>query len=247
MTGSSIQLFCVPFAGGTARAYRAWQHRFGPAIEVVALELPGRGARSAEPFPGSLRQAAADLAAQAAGRWTGGRYVLFGHSMGALLAYEVALRRELHALPSPTLLVVSGRNPPHVPAQWGAEVLQLPDRELFAALAEVGGIPAGLTVSIAASFFLPQLRADLRLVCEYLPGAGDTRPGTPVDAPLVIMSGRQDPLVDQDRVSDWARYTVREASLLPHDGQHFAILHQPGALRQVLGALVITEDEKCPA
>ncbi|MEU7896325.1 alpha/beta fold hydrolase [Nonomuraea sp. NPDC049152] len=112
-------LFCVPYAGGSARVYRGWQEWFANDAEVVPLELAGRGTRSAEPVAPSVRAAAMDLARRVPERAAGRPYILFGHSMGSLIAYEMAAIIEDSASDGPCLVVVSGRNPPQTRANWG--------------------------------------------------------------------------------------------------------------------------------
>ncbi|MFI6520850.1 thioesterase II family protein [Spirillospora sp. NPDC050679] len=233
VSGAALQVFCVPFAGGTARSYQDWQRWFPPNIEIVPLEAAGKGRRSAEPSPATLREAAADLAARVQAVRTGVPHVLFGHSLGALIAFEMTLAGADLGLPLPELLVVSGRNPPNAVSRWGAETVELPDHELLAALRTVGGVPEGLPDSIAARFFLPGLRADLRLAVGYR-AAGDR----PSDVPLLVLAGRQDPLVDHHQVADWARHTRRSCDLWRHDGHHFGLFRRPGeAARAITAAL----------
>jgi medium-chain acyl-[acyl-carrier-protein] hydrolase len=229
-----IPMFCVPYAGGTARAYQQWRRQFPPDLEVVPLEIAGRGRRVTEPFFTSIHEVAEDLAAQVrAHEHLAADYVLFGHSMGALTAFELAARLADHGLLTPALVVLSGRNPPYLRAQWVPEVLELPDRDLLELLEELGGVPTGLPPSIAARFFLPRLRADLRFAIEYQLGIGDTQ----LDIPLLILQGRSDPLIDPEHMEGWARYTRRECTVEYHDGGHFALFEAIGPPEELIGAV----------
>jgi len=220
MTVTPIPVFCLPYAGGTARAYHRWRRQFPQEFEVVPLEIAGRGARATEPFPGSVHELAEDLSRQIHSRQlrpTAG-YVLFGHSMGALIAFEMALTHSDHALPTPALVVISGRNPPYLSSRWGIEILDLSDRELLELLQALGRVPAGPLPAIAARL-VPRLRADLRVAFEYRLKA----PQVTVDAPLLVLRGHADPLVDPEHVTGWARYTRRKCTVRHHSGGHFAL------------------------
>ncbi|MGV9309631.1 MULTISPECIES: thioesterase II family protein [unclassified Nonomuraea] len=223
-------LFCVPYAGGSARVYRGWQEWFADDAEVVPLELAGRGTRSAEPVAPSVRAAAMDLARRVRERAGGGPYILFGHSMGGLIAYEMAAIIEDSASDGPCLVVVSGRNPPQTRANWGDDALELTDLELFEALQTVGGVPAGLSPSIAATLFVPLIRADVRNTVSYDSGSPPRR----ISAPLLVIQGREDPLVGPDAGAGWAHCTQRECTVVRHDGNHFSIFERVGELAETL-------------
>ncbi|QUQ68329.1 thioesterase II family protein [Kutzneria sp. CA-103260] len=227
---ADIQLFCVPYAGGSARVYRNWRREFPDSTEVVPLEFAGRGSRAAQPFPDSVAEAALDLAETVRERATGVPYVLFGHSMGSLVVFEMAVALRALGLPSPALVVVSARNPPHIRAKWNAHVPELPDAELLDLLAGVGGVPPGLSPAIAAGFFLPLLRADLRIAVKYDAGAADRS----IDAPILVLAGREDPLVDPELVAQWGRYTERGCTVVEHGGHHFSLF---GQVHELAGAL----------
>jgi surfactin synthase thioesterase subunit len=214
------RLFCVPYAGGSARAYRGWQAGFGDEMTVVPLELPGRGDQVAQPRLGTVAELAVAVSASlraAVGPETS--YVLFGHSLGALVAFEVAAKYDALDLPAPAMLVVSGRNPPHVVSRWADRALRLSDAELLAELRSRGGLPDGLSASLAAALFLPTLRADLAAAVGYRANPDEHR----LDVPLSVVWGRTDPLVDSEVVAHWSRYTTRGCILREYDGDHFSV------------------------
>lgn len=237
MTGPAacVPLFCVPYAGGSARAYRRWQATLGPELELVVIErqhgpAPGAGADT-------VRQATAGVVRRIGERAGGRPYLLLGHSVGSLIAYEAALLAPEHGLPEPGVLIAAARNPPHVRGRWGPEAVDLPDQELLDRLKAVGGIPSGLSASLASAFFLPRLRGDLRAAVAYTPSYPTRR----VNAPLLVMAGRTDPLVMPDRLGGWAGYTARECAVQLHQGGHFALLDQPEELALALRRWTVQE------
>ncbi|MFJ2111984.1 thioesterase II family protein [Streptomyces sp. NPDC087850] len=227
-----LRLFCVPHAGGSARAFRDWHRHAPPGVEVVPLEPAGRGARAGVPAARSVREAARDFAATV--RAVAGRtpYVLLGHSMGALIAYEMVAAGEPKSLPEPALVVVSGRNPPHHQPAWTRRVLGLSDGELLAELRSLGSVPSGLSPSIAARFFLPAFRADLRMTLGHEPGERPWRTAPP----LLVLMGRQDPLVEGALMAEWGLHTVGSCTVVRHDGGHFALYDRVPWLMELIGS-----------
>ncbi|MGW4384125.1 thioesterase II family protein [Kitasatospora sp. NPDC004531] len=220
-----LPLFCVPYAGGTARSYRRWGAALGPDLEAIGVDRTVPGDRRP-----SIRAAAAQVVRRIAERTRGGPYLLLGHSMGSLVAYEAALLAEDSGLPAPDLLIVSARNPPHLRGHWGSEVLALEDRDLLARLDTLGGVPSGLSASLATALFLPGLRADLHAALAYTPAAPPRR----VDAPLLVLAGRTDPLVSHPQLGLWSGYSARECTVRLHRGGHFALLDRPQELSDAL-------------
>ncbi|QMU78297.1 thioesterase [Streptacidiphilus sp. PB12-B1b] len=217
--GRPVVLFCVPYAGGSAGVYRRWQESFGHGVEVVPVGAARRTAGDPGDPAHGVGRAAEELVRAVRERAAGRPYLLFGHSMGSLVAYEAARRTRQLGLAAPRLVVVSGRNPPHLHGHWAAEVLDLPDRQLLARLDAVGGVPEGLSPSLASTFFLPLLRADLRSALSYRP----EEPPARLDAPMLVLAGRDDPLVRPEALTGWARYTSGPFTLRQHEGGHFAL------------------------
>ena len=225
----TVQLFCVPHAGGTASVFRRWIGDFAPEIEVLPLELAGRGTRSALPLPDTVPQAVTDLLEQLRPRRDDRPYVLLGHCMGAVLAFELARRTSAMGWQPPLLLVVSGRNPPHQQTQWGLQVAALPDEQLFAELKAVGGVPPGLSRAMAGAF-LPVLRADQRMIHRYRVAGPLPR----LDMPVLVLAGSDDFMTSPAELAGWGDYTTAGVVTEILDGAHYFIYEHALAVRKLI-------------
>jgi len=230
-----IQLYCLPHAGAGASAYREWLRRIDPRVDVIALQLPGRERRIAEPPPSGidwLADQVTDVIADAAG---GLPFAVFGHSMGGLVAYEVAQRTTRRGLP-PEHVIVSGYPAPHLPRDH--EVHQLPDSELVEHITALQGTPHEvLANSVLLRETLPILRADFAN-CETYRYPGDP----PLRAPLTVLGGRADPTAPVPALRRWQDLSAGRFALHLFDGGHFFLHdHLSDVLDVVTSALSVKE------
>lgn len=229
-----MKLLCLAHAGGSgSRLSRALARRLG-RVSVVALELPGRGHRWREPtharWPGLRR----DLLDQARHHLNGEPYAVLGHSLGALLAYELAIALDATGtLPRPEIVVAAGRHPPHAPPA-GPPLADLDDEQLLGVIGQLGGLPARAGGALLRQQFLPALRADLTLAASYRVPSGRH----PLSVPLAVLIGRSDPLTTEPVAAGWREYTRSAFTLRPMDGGHFFLTDDPGATAAVLGELL---------
>src|SRR5947209_9776484 len=110
---AQVRLFCFPHAGGSAQFFRAWSKHLGPRYDVCAIQQPGRWSRYREP-PISDLQTLIELAIKNLGQFLPESFALFGHSIGALVAFEFARALRHKRLPQPRHLFLSGRRPPQI-------------------------------------------------------------------------------------------------------------------------------------
>jgi len=231
-----MHLFCIPYAGGNAWSYRALERSLSPAVTLEGLELPGRGRRGLEPLCASLEELADDVFRQIQQRGLTGPYALYGHSMGALLAFLAAQRIRAAGFARPQALFLSGSSAPA--AREVRRRHLLPPAEFKTMLRELGGCPPQvLDDPELLDFFEPILRADFKAVETWQRG---DQP--PLDIPLVVMSGLEDDS-DAGDAGGWASETTAECRLLEFSGDHFFILRhwdQIGATiqRQLTAATV---------
>ncbi|MFG9885039.1 pyoverdine biosynthesis thioesterase PvdG, partial [Pseudomonas aeruginosa] len=186
----SLQLFCLPYSGASATLFRRWQPSLPSWIRLLPLELPGRGLRFGE----ALHTDAASLVAQLAGELHGtldsaSPYAFFGHSLGGLLAFELAHAMRRRGLEGPLALFLSGVSPPAENDVSGYRRAKA-DAELVAALRDYRGTPeAVLNDPSLMQMLLPVVRADFLVTGSYRYQAHG-----PLDAALHLFGGREDSL-----------------------------------------------------
>jgi surfactin synthase thioesterase subunit len=207
--------------------FHRWRPVLGDLAEPFGVEAAGRGSRRAEPlaetFGAALRSMIPAIAEHARPP-----YLVFGHSLGALYAFEAARLLTAAGRP-PELLVVSGRDGPSVPSALPV-CHTLPDEEFLAVLSGFGGIPEPILAEPGlARFFLPVLRADMRIAETY------ARAGRHVLAcPITALYASGDPLTSAAGVAAWQDETTGSCRAVEVDGGHFTVLSRPDLVREVL-------------
>ncbi|MEU1013734.1 alpha/beta fold hydrolase [Streptomyces sp. NPDC005890] len=215
MTRVRARIVCLPSAGGAAAAYRPWVPVLPRGVELSAVELPGHGTRAAtkpeehaELIAGPTGRELAPLAATAP-------LVLFGHSTGALLAYETARRLCAGGTP-PSVLVLAGLCPAdRLDRKANGVLAERPDL-LTAHLGQLGNPPPGVPAAPRPrTAELHAARADRRIL------ANAPAPAAPLDLPLLALAGRHDPLHPPPSMAQWQRLTRRWLGLHVLPGDHF--------------------------
>lgn len=226
----AVRLYCLPYAGASASIYHAWRRELPSWIEVSPLELPGRGQRYAEAPQNDAHELARSLAAQLAGQLDR-PYALFGHSMGALLAYELSHALRERRLPAPLRLFASGCPAPSRRERQG-RFTRLSDAELINTLQELDGTPPELLADPELmALFLPVLRADFQLCARYQPRIA--RPS--LDCALTVFAGRADACTaDASSLQAWRGETTGAFALEMVDGGHFFLHEQRARLLTIL-------------
>ncbi|GGS19469.1 thioesterase [Streptomyces aureoverticillatus] len=242
----ATRLVCFSYAGGTPSVYRDWPSRLGPGVTVVPVLLPGRGLRLDEAPYTDMAPLARDVTDALLAAGHADDYALFGHSMGALLAYEVACALRERGHPGPRHLFVSGSKAPHLyGGPENAADQGLGDDDLRQLVGDLGALQPD--DHVGRSYLerrLPVLRADLTLCARYR-----WRPRRPLDCPMTAFSAAHDPIAPPAHVEAWRAYT--SASLLHRrvPGGHF-YLNGPARLpllRELRAELTRTAEERNPS
>ncbi|MCX4526365.1 alpha/beta fold hydrolase [Streptomyces sp. NBC_01551] len=230
-SASRATLVCFPHAGGAASAYLPLARALAPGVGILAAQYPGRQDRRSERPVADIGELADSLAAEVS-RELRGTYAFFGHSMGALLAYETARRLRDLGVAGPVRLFLSGRGAPTL--HPGRHDRMSTDADVLAAVRRLGGTtPAVLDDPELRQMVMPALRADYRAI-----GAYAWREGEPLDVPFSVYVGDSDPVVSVAQASAWRDFTTAPTSLDVFPGGHFYLDGQlPALARAVAGAL----------
>lgn len=214
-SGAARQLFCFAHAGGGPSFFRPWRAPLAPEIAVRRVLLPGREGRLEEP---PFRHIAELVEPLCAGLepYLDQPYALFGHSMGAVVAYEVARRFSGPSRAGPTCLIVSGRRAPGLAGNH-RRLSSLPDDEFLAEVGRLNGIPQEVRGEPELlDMLLPALRADFELAETYQPLPGDR-----LGCPVVAYMSTADPETDYAGVLGWREVTTGEFTIRVFRGDHF--------------------------
>jgi len=209
------RLFCFPYAGGGAQIFRRWPHQLPTRGEVCAIELPGRGTRLQEPLFTRLPPLV-DAIVQGLEKHLDKPFAFFGHSMGAILSFEIARSLRRQRLPGPVYLFVSGRSAPQIPNDEPL-LYALPEPELINELRRLNGTPKEvLEHKELMQLMLPVLRADFAVCDTY-----HYEPEPPLDCPITVFGGFQDASVRADSLEAWREQTNVTCSVHLFPGGHF--------------------------
>lgn len=208
-------LVCFSYAGGTPSAYRGWEQALGGGVRVVPVLLAGRCQRLDEQPATSLPETAAEIADALARQGHTEDYAIFGHSMGALLGYEVACALRERGAAAPVHVFVSGSKAPH---RYGGQTSHLlPDADLAAMVHDLGGLGEDHeTARLYLERRMSVLRADL-LACETYRWA----PRPPLAAPMTAFCGSADPVATAQQADEWREYVTRWFVRADLPGDHF--------------------------
>ena len=221
-------IYSFPYAGGSAGSYRSFIASFPAATgSIVAIEIPGRGKRAAEAFPKTPELCVGCCADQVVTERS--NYVLHGHSMGAVLAFECLKSLQRRGAALPLFLVVSGRNAPQHANRMASRVLQLDDQGLFQELQASGAVPRGLNLAMASGF-LHVIRNDLQMVQDYAPDL------MPISTPILVLAGRSDEMTSHQALLSWQEHTSGRTEVQYLDGGHYFIFNQAPAVGDAIDA-----------
>ncbi|WP_405783745.1 thioesterase II family protein [Streptomyces sp. NBC_00859] len=227
--GPRLRLLCLPHAGGSAAFFHGWPPAFSDDIEVLVARYPGRHDRLNDPLMTSMDDFADALTTEIL-PFTDVPLAVFGHSMGASLAYEVALRLYREHNVALSALMVSGRTPPHLADRT------FPDPDDVAAVLDevrrLGGTDTALLEDPdLADLILPAILADFKVVAGYTPRASVALP-----FPVVAYVGDSDPDVDTATMSGWADASSTSFELQVFPGDHFYLVGQQTELTRNIGS-----------
>lgn len=224
-------VLCFHHAGGGASGFATWQERLGALAQVCPVQLPGREWRFGEPRFRSMSALVTALVDQLASH-LGAPYVVYGHSMGSLVAYSFVQRLLALGHPPSRSLVVGAYPAPDLSPPMAVLLADADssDEVLAERMVAVGGVPAALVSHPEwLSVLLPVIRDDLAL-CRSFRYAGEP----PLPCPIRALAGSEDPLVSHDQVRGWARHTKERFEFDVVQGGHFFVREATDIMIDVL-------------
>jgi len=222
------RLFCLPYAGSGASVFSQWQAGLPSSLEVCPLQLPGRENRLTDPPVRDVPELAEQIARQIL-PWLNRPFVLFGHSYGALLAFEVTRSLRRSGSPAPVKLLVSGFCAPRVrPFHQGLH--QVDRNELLQWLQETSGeTDEALTHREWQDLLLPTLRADLEAIEHYQYVSEPL-----LECPVTAFVGKTDAIAPWEKMIAWRRETLADFNLHVLDGSHLFLRSHRASLLSLI-------------
>ncbi|WP_276915247.1 gramicidin S biosynthesis thioesterase GrsT [Aneurinibacillus aneurinilyticus] len=212
---AKLRLFCVPYAGGGASVFHEWSHFFPKEIEICSIQLPGRENRGMEDPLTDLQQIV-EIAAEEIQPLINIPFAFFGHSMGALISFELARKIRQKNNVNPVHLFVSGRHAPQISCTKQDYHL-LPDDQFIQELRLLNGTPEiVLQNAEMMGILLPRLRADFSACGSY-----QYKNNEPLDCPITAFGGKDDIGVTYQSLEAWREQTKKEFSVCMYPGDHF--------------------------
>lgn len=219
-----IRFFLFPYAGGGPSVFNKWSNEFPSNIEIQIVHYPGRGSRSTETAINSLPVLIEKLS-QAIQPLLDKSFVFFGHSLGGLIAFELAKRLRTNELSQPKIIFISSCGAPQIPDP-NPSIHTFPENEFINSLNKMNGIPQEILKNQELmNLILPILRADFELVETY-----EYISDEPLDCPIIAIGGLDDERISRERLEGWAAHTRVRFNSLYFPGNHFFINSAKGAV-----------------
>ncbi len=236
-----IKLFCLPHAGASATLYLQCQKYFDGG-EIIPLDPPGRGRRMSEPMCETIEEMVTDLKAQLISHISpGDDFSFYGHSMGALLTYELLHEMMRDGIRLPSHIFISGRNSPSVPQL--TRIHKLSGQHFIDRILKFGGTnPEFFDNPVLVKLYVPIMRADMKIVETYRHPKRDSL--LPVN--ISCFFSPDDPCIRQKSVEKWATVTSGTFRMHYFEGNHFFIFYEFENIVRIIQETLSAEDEKIP-
>jgi len=211
-----MKLYCFSYAGGSAMTYAKWKTLAHKSLEVIPFEIPGRGTRFSEELCTDMEELVDDIYGNLKDEFNRGDYMLFGHSMGSLIAYHLAKKIAEADTTPPVHLFVSGKEAPHL-RKSEISCQNMSEKEFIEYVYDFGGTPKELLENEDfLNIFLPILKSDFLLIEKCKPENAKKY----FDFGITAFYGREDD-IEEENIWEWERYTTGEFSAYPFQGGHF--------------------------
>jgi len=236
--GAELKIVCFPYAGGCSATYLSWNEWLPTNVELVAIQLPGRANRFLEAPISDMRELVADLI-RSSNQLFDKPYILFGHSLGSRIAFEMMRRCQKDGIRPPVHFIASGSRGPHIPPRRDP-VHFLPDNEFINEIKKLDGTPKEiLNNEESMTLYLPLLKADFKLAETYLCNSNPL-----FNCPITVFSGEDDKDISKDDLKSWGNYFSNEPQIQTVTGGHFFINSNKQVLAREIMKIIQSELSK---
>lgn len=214
-----MKLLTIPFAGGSANYYNRWKQLIDDDIDIISIELKGRGSRIAEPLYEDINEVVLDVFDHINKEITNYPYAMFGHSMGALICFELTCLIKKMKLPMPKHLFLSGMNAPGTD-KIRREIHLLEGKDFQNEILAIGGTSKEIfKYPQLLNFYMPIIKNDLRIAYNYI---YTKKESVLLDCAFTIFTGK-DERYTKEQLKTWNEYTTRSCEFYKFNGGHFFI------------------------
>lgn len=230
---AEFRLFCFPYAGGSATAYSAWAELLPDNVELVAIQPPGRANRLGEPLLTSVPDMAGGVA-DAIGPWLDRPYMIYGHSLGSIVSFELLHALRARGLALPFHYFCGARRAPHFPPRI-APIHNYPLEEFKAELKTLNGTPEIiLNNADLMDIFVPILRTDFKAAYNYR-----REPAIRIECPASVFNGAKDDKVLEEDMMGWQEHFAGKVDFRTFEGGHFFMDENRQDVLDAIGACVL--------
>ncbi|MCB2354681.1 thioesterase II family protein [Clostridium estertheticum] len=224
-------LFCLPYAGGSKAIYYNWKNYLHPSIQLVPIELKGRGNRFSEVFYENIEEAVDDILGYIKEKIVSDDYAIYGHSMGSLLAYELYYKISESNLRKPKHIFFSGYEAPSMIKKI-ENTYTLPDYDFMKKVMELGGTTEALINNQEIlQIFLPIIRSDFKIVENYNYKKREEK----IKCGVSILNGKQDSISLEEIVA-WKNHVCRGIKVYNFEGNHFFMNNNVENITSIINA-----------
>ena len=223
-----LRLFCFPYAGGGGGIFRSWVRQLQPAIEVIPALLPGREIRLREAAFTSIDTMVETLSREIV-PYLDRPFAFFGHSMGAMISFELARRLRSERGVEPEHLFLSGRRAPQLPER-DPVIHDLPEPEFIVEVERLNGTPKEVLESRELmEILLPMLRADFAVCSSF-----NYVPGAPLKCSITALGGTKDETATREKLAGWCAETTGRCTVTMLEGDHFFVNQQRDEILRII-------------
>jgi medium-chain acyl-[acyl-carrier-protein] hydrolase len=232
-----FKLFCLPYAGGSAAIYNKWRQYLDRRIELYPLDLAGRGRRIYDPPYGSIAEAVDDVYKIIDSQLEGMPYSFFGHSMGGIIAYELARKIRNLKRPQPVHMFIAGRGAPDITGEDEKTFHQLPEEQFKKEILELGGTPREFFQHPELlDVLLPMLRSDFKIAETYK--FKETGQIKPLDYDISVLIGKEEN-VTAEQMHGWRAHTTGICTIYYFAGEHFFINEETERIVKIINRTLL--------